>query len=116
MTFSSASASARRPGAPTTSPTKRMFMSEGEASVLPCVFHGAGLPDDRDLDLPGVLQLGLDLLGHVARQPEGLVVGHAVGLDDDAQLAAGLDRESLLHALESVRDVLQLLEPLDVGL
>src|SRR5215471_8553649 len=112
MSGSSASWSARRPGAPTTSPTKSRFMRDASARVL----HGARLPNDRDLDLAGILELRLDLLGHVAGEPERLVVGQARRLDDDPQLPSGLDGERLLDALEAVRDVLELLQALDVRL
>src|SRR5215471_3855406 len=112
MSGSSASWSARRPGAPTTSPTKSRFMRDASARVL----HGARLPNDRDLDLAGILELRLDLLGHVAGEPERLVVGQARRLDDDPQLPSGLDGERLLDALEAVGDVLELLQALDVRL
>src|SRR5438445_4508899 len=85
-------------------------------TFLPGILHCAGLANHRDLDLAGILQLRLDLLGEVAREPEGLVVDQPVGLDDDAQLAPRLDSERLLNTLESVGNVLELLEALDVGL
>src|SRR6266542_388039 len=128
----SASCEARRPGEPTTAPTKRMFIVSATFYVrgstfpnlerrtssvaLPRIFDGPRLPDHGDLDLAGILQLRLDLLGHVAREPECLVVAQATGLDDDAQLAAGLNGKGLLNSLETVGDVLELLQPLDVGL
>src|SRR6476660_8730755 len=82
MTRVRASTIARRPGEPTTSPTKRMFI---RVEALSRVLHGPGLPDHRHLDLAGILQLGLDLLRDVARQPQSLVVRDAGRLDDDAQ-------------------------------
>src|SRR5512142_2448619 len=106
IVFSRVSETARRPGLPTTSPTKRIRINGPPSSR---VFHGAGLADDRDLDLARVLELGLDLLRDVLRQPQRFVVGDLRGLDDDPQLAPRLDRERLLHALEAVRDVLELL-------
>src|SRR5215813_1153954 len=144
MRPSSASLRARRPGEPTTSPMKRMFIAraghapangEGRRANAhapaacprlspfafrlspgsPRVLNRTGLANDGDLDLTGILQLGLDLLGHVAREPERLVVVDPVGLDHDAQLPPRLDREGLLDSLEAVGDVLELLEPLDVG-
>src|SRR6476660_8740631 len=54
---SSASSRARRPGEPTTSPTKRRFMA-GLPARSPCVLDGAGLADHGHLDLAGVLELG----------------------------------------------------------
>ena len=47
-------------------------------TTLPRIFDGPGLPDHRDLDLAGILELRLDLLGHVAGEPERLVVRDAV--------------------------------------
>src|SRR5262249_5257992 len=80
------------------------------------VLDRTGLPDHRDLDLAGVLQLGLDLLAPAPGEPQRLVARALVRLDDDAELAARLDRERLLDALEAVGDVLELLESLDVRL
>src|SRR6266508_3445830 len=137
---SSASCKALRPEEPTTSPTKRTFITRepcavsgkprprtgprlvtrlttyGSRTPATRILDGPRLPDHGDLDLAGILQLRLDLLGHVAGEPERLVVAQAAGLDDDAQLAAGLDGEGLLDSLETVGDVLELLQPLDVGL
>src|ERR1700761_1520032 len=79
-------------------------------------FHGAGLADDGDADLARVGQLLLDLLGDVAGDDLGLDVVHAVRLDHDPDLPAGLHGEHLLHALVGVGDLLQPLQPLDVGL
>src|SRR5438132_719525 len=113
----SARSSARRPGEPTTSPTKRMFMERKfPIPGLTGVLDRARLADHRDFDLPGILQLRLDLPRNVARQPESLVVRDPIGLDDDPQLPARLDGEGFLHPLETVGDVLELLEPLDVRL
>src|SRR5687768_8559812 len=78
--------SARRPGEPTTSPMKRTFIARSTR-----VLDLTGLPDHGDLYLTGILQLRLDLLRDVARQPEGLVVRDSVRLDDDAQLPSRLD-------------------------
>src|SRR6201996_2935990 len=79
-------------------------------------FHGAGLADDGDADLARVGQLLLDLLGDVAGDDLGLDVVHAVRLDHDPDLPAGLHGEHLLHALVGDGDLLQPLQPLDVGL
>src|SRR5215210_8680546 len=45
--------------------------------------NGAGLPDDGDLDLAGVLELILDPTSAVLRQPDGRLVGDAFALADD---------------------------------
>src|SRR5258707_10678071 len=92
------------------SPTKRSFMRSLR------VLDGAGLANHRDANLAGIRELGLDLLRDVLRQPERLLVGELVAVDDDAHLAAGLDGEGLLHALERRGDLFELLEPLDIGL
>src|SRR6185295_9562228 len=132
---------ARRPGLPITSPTNRIFTARSSSCrLIPCpspalptgrergagwistalgssrVFDRAGLADDRDLDLARVGQLGLDLARDVLGEPERLVVRELAAVDDDAHLAAGLDRERLLHPLEGGGDLLELLEPLHVGL
>src|SRR5262249_38094228 len=83
---------------------------------LPGEFNGPGFTDDGHLDLTGVLELVLDALGDVLRQPHGLLVRDAIAFDDDADFAAGLEREGLRDALEGVGDALELLEALDVGL
>src|SRR5688500_5770952 len=105
--------STRRPGLPTMSPTKRSF-TPARRSLR--VLDRTGLADHRDLDLARVGEVLLDLLGDVAREPDRLLVGDLLAVHDDADLAAGLDREALLHALEARGDLLELLEPLDVGL
>src|ERR1700761_6890456 len=79
-------------------------------------FHGAGLADHGDADLARIGQLLLDLLGDVAGDDLGLDVVHAVRLDHDPDLPAGLHGEHLLHALVGDGDLLQPLQPLDVGL
>ena len=61
------------------------------------------------------MQFALDALGDIAGKDLGAAVVDGVGLDDDADLPAGLDRERLLDAFEGVGDSLQLLESLDVG-
>src|SRR5687767_13756828 len=103
----------RRPGLPTMSPTKRSF-TPARRSLR--VLDRTGLADDGDLDLPRVGEVLLDLLGDVAREPDRLLVGDLLAVHDDADLAARLDGEALLHALEARRDLLELLEPLHVSL
>src|SRR5512143_4373950 len=67
---------ARRPGRPTMSPQKRTPNSAG-------IFDRPHLPDDGDLDLAGVVELGHDLGRDLLGQEGGLVVGDLEGLDDD---------------------------------
>src|SRR5262245_22813432 len=59
------SRTARRPGEPYTSATKRMFTSGRRSRGLPGVLHGAGLPDHDHLDLARILELPLDAPRHV---------------------------------------------------
>src|SRR5512136_2395861 len=68
---------ARRPGRPTMSPRKRTPSSAG-------IFDRPHLPDDGDLDLARVIELGLDLRRRLLGQEGGPVVGDLEGLDDDA--------------------------------
>src|SRR5690242_568306 len=58
---------------------------------------GAGLPDHGHLDLTGVGQLVLELLGDVAGEDLRRDVVDLVGLDHHAYVAAGLHRVDLLH-------------------
>src|SRR6266540_4412247 len=80
------------------------------------VLDAADLPHHRDLDLPRVLELLLDPLGHVAGEHLGGDVVDVLGSDHDPDLAAGLHGEDLVHARVADRDLLQTLEPLDIGL
>src|SRR5437867_8823526 len=65
------------------------------AGELPGELNGPCLPDDRDLDLTRVLQLVLDPARDVLRQPHRLLVRDAIAFDDNADFAAGLQRECL---------------------
>src|SRR6185436_19328801 len=73
-------------------------------SPLPGKLNGAGLPDNSDLDLPGILELVLDPFGDVLRQPHGRLVRDPLAFDDDADLAAGLQGERLRDPLERIGD------------
>src|SRR3990170_1638918 len=63
------------------------------AAHLPRVLDGPGLPENGDLDLPRILQVALDLLRQVARQGGGRQVVNLRRLDQDTDLAAGLNGE-----------------------
>src|SRR5512135_1597210 len=105
-------------GATRRTPAPHTLLGNSSLS-LPLLFgkiNSPRLADDRDLDLSRVLKLRLDALGDVLRHPEALVVRDLLRVHDDAQLAAGLDRERALDALHAVRHLLELLEALDVGL
>ena len=84
--------------------------------ALSRVIDGACLPNDRDLDLSWVLQAFLDLLTHVARKPQGAQVLDVLGLNDDAYLTAGLNRERFLDAGKGIGNDLERLQALDVVL
>src|ERR1700709_462330 len=74
------------------------------------------LADDRDLDLPRVLELAFDLAGDLpGEQHRGAVVDRRRPYDD-ADLAAGLHRVDLLDAGVARGDELELAQALDVGL
>src|SRR5580765_7255810 len=87
----------------------------GTAALLRVV-DGTGFANDRHFDLAWVLELVLYAARDVLREPHRLLVGDLLALDHDPNLAAGLQREGLRHALEGVGDPFELLEPLDVGL
>ena len=80
------------------------------------VLGGAAFADHADLDLAGVIQLVLDLLGDVAREQNHCIVGYLVRVDDDADLAACLDRIRARNARRFVCDAFQLFQTLDVVL
>src|SRR3954454_8727196 len=74
------------------------------------------LADDRHLDLTGVFELALDLAGDLTREQQRGVVVDRRGLDDDADLAAGLHRVDLLDAGVARGEQLELAQALDVVL
>src|SRR6266705_870559 len=77
---------------------------------------GAALADHRDLDLPRVLELPLDLAGDLVREEHRPVVVDLPGLDEDPDLSAGLDRVDLLDTRLLGGDLLERLQPADVVL
>ena len=56
------------------------------------------------------------LLGEIAGQNDHLILGHLLGLDHHADLTAGLNGVALLDAGIGARDLLELLQTLDVVL
>ena len=82
----------------------------GGASWLLGVFHVSGLPDDHHLDLAGIDQRFLDLPGDVAGEHGRFIVADLLGLDHDTDLAACLDGEDLLDALEALGNLLEVLQ------
>src|SRR5215831_8603826 len=130
---------ALRPGSPKTSPThmtvsafviwtgsggeRRRSSPRPPPRILQTVsrsslrhFHRARLADHDDLDVAGILHLGLDALRDVLGELVGVEVGDLVGLGHDAELAPGLDGVAHLHALVRHRDLLELGQALDVAL
>ena len=83
---------------------------------LLCVFDGLGFADDVDLDLSGIFELGLDLLGKIMRKQDHVVLADLFGLDHDADLAAGLNGVGLFDAREGAGELFELFEPADVVL
>src|ERR1044072_8689147 len=78
------------------------------------VVHRARLADHRHLDLPGVLELLLDVARDLARQRAGAVVADRARLDDHADLAAGLHGVHLVDAVVAGGELLQVAQALDV--
>src|SRR6266550_3180496 len=75
-----------------------------------------GLPNHDHLDLPWVLELAFDLARNLVGHPGRRGVIDSLRRHDDAHLAARLDREHLFDALELRGELLEIAEPLDVGL
>src|SRR5438445_13552996 len=92
-------------------------MKRGAHGGLPLtslgVFDGPRLADHGDSDLTWKAQLRFDALGDVPRHELGSRIVDLLRLDQDPDLAAGLDGIGLLAALERVGDPLQLLQPPD---
>src|SRR5207248_488509 len=77
-------------------------------------FRETRFADHGDLDRARVLELGLDALAELLRDFAAAIVGYFLRRDDDTDLAAGLDGEGLLHALDRQRELLQAAEALDI--
>ena len=76
----------------------------------------AALADHRHLDLTRILELGLDLAGDLVRKQVGPVVVDLGRPDDDADLAAGLQRVDPFDAFPPPRELFERREALDVVL
>src|SRR5260370_17609747 len=96
-------------------------MKKGSPSWAPltfllCVLNRPRLADHGDSDLTRKAELCFDPLGDIPRHQLSSCVIDLLRLDQDPDLAAGLDGVGLLHALKRVGDLFELLEPLDVCL
>ena len=80
-----------------------------------CVIYCPGFTDDVYLDLAGVVQRFLDFLGNAVSQKDQSVVVDGVRLYHDAYLAARLNGEAALYALEPAGDLLQAFQALDIA-
>ncbi len=83
---------------------------------LLCVVDRTRLPNHADLDLAGVFEFRLDALGNVLCEDHRVAVADTVRLDDDANLAAGLDGIGRIHAFKGIRNLFELFKTLDVAL
>ena len=81
-----------------------------------CVFHRSHLAQHGDLDFTGEGHFLADAFGDVARDVVAVGVVDRIGVDDHADLAAGLDGEGVGDALHAGGDFLELLESLDIFL
>src|SRR5439155_11167865 len=77
--------------------------------------HGFRLAEHGHANLAGVRQGLFDGRGNVARQLGRFAVVDAAGVDDDADFAAGLNGEGLVHAGEAAGDRFEFLQSLDVA-
>src|SRR5690606_19619938 len=77
---------------------------------------GARLPDHDYLDLSGILELFLEPSSDLLAELRHADVVHVFRVHHHPYLAAGLDGKAPLDAREAVRDLLELLESLDVRL
>src|ERR1044071_1658958 len=66
-------------------------------------------------DLAGILQGFFDLAGDIAGEDEGLAIINLVGLNHHPQLASGLDGETFVDTAKGHTDLLEVLQPVDIG-
>jgi hypothetical protein len=79
------------------------------------VFHATCFPHHGDPDLPRVMKFILDSSHETSSQCVRLGIVDLFRMDDDPQFAPRLDGEALVDAREREADLLQVLEPFDVG-
>src|SRR5918999_2968709 len=78
--------------------------------------HRTRFADHDHLDLPGILQLGLDASRDLLRERRHAHIVHLVWPHDHTDFPPSLDREHLLHPAVAPGDLLDPLEPLHVRL
>src|SRR5215210_8410928 len=74
--------------------------------------HCSRLPDQHDLDLSRILELGLDAARDLFAERRHSRIVDLFRCDDDADFSACLDRKNLLDAAIARRNLLESLEPL----
>ena len=84
--------------------------------LLLCVIDCTRFAYHVDLDLAGIIQLVLDLLGDFAGEKHHLVVRNLLRIDDNANLAACLNGKRTGNTGRLVGDALELLQTLDIVL
>src|SRR5262245_14218222 len=78
--------------------------------------HRPGFPNEHNLDLPWILQLGLDPACDLLRHRRHAHVVDVIGDNDDANFAPCLNGKHLVHAFVAGRNLLEALETFDVRL
>jgi hypothetical protein len=82
--------------------------------VLFCIFDRTGLSDHHDFYLPRILEILFELSRNVKRELGRMRVIHLVVAHDDTNLTPRLDGVCFVYTLETPRNVLELLEALDI--
>src|SRR4030067_3286527 len=100
------------PGRPTISPIARILKV---LFTLFCILYNSRLADYRYFYDSRIFQLRLHLPPHVPGYALGLIVAHQGAVHDYAELPPGLDRIALFNALKPKGDLLQVVEPFEVG-
>ena len=82
--------------------------------VLLSVVHMPCFPDHMHFDLTGIIEVVLNFLGQFPRQKNHSVVVNTVGLDHDANLAAGLNGEGFFHPGKRTGHFFQFFKAFDI--
>src|SRR5437660_10777635 len=109
---------ARGPKPPTSrlagDPLPRSYPEAVISTLSAGVLDRAGFPDHGDFDLPGILELLLDLSRYLVREQRGRVVVDRARGDHHADLSPGLHRVHLVDAFVAGGDLLAVAPPLVV--